>query len=161
VIDVSGRILAEPPRFADRIFTNEGGQRAIKLTDDGKLLLTQHDVRELQKAKGAIRAAIDVLIQQLNLAPDDLQKVILTGSFGGQVDIDAIIDIGMIPPVRRDVVETAANGAGFGAAMFLTDEGFALGEKLAAESKQVDLDLDANFNMLYIEGMALAPNGKR
>jgi uncharacterized 2Fe-2S/4Fe-4S cluster protein (DUF4445 family) len=87
--------------------------------------------------------------------------VVLTGSFGGQVDIEAILEIGMIPPVRREVVETAANGAGFGAAMFLTDEGFARGEKLAAEAKQVDLDLDANFNMLYIEGMSLAPNGKR
>jgi uncharacterized 2Fe-2S/4Fe-4S cluster protein (DUF4445 family) len=160
VIDVSGRILPEPAHFSDRVFTNEDGQRSIKLTDDGKLLLTQHDVRELQKAKGAIRAAIDVLMQQLNLKPDDLQKVILTGSFGGQVDIDAIIEIGMIPPVRREVVETAANGAGFGAAMFLTDEGFALGEKLASEAKQVDLDLDANFNMLYIEGMSLAPNGR-
>jgi uncharacterized 2Fe-2S/4Fe-4S cluster protein (DUF4445 family) len=135
--------------------------RAIKLTDNDSLLLTQNDVRELQKAKGAIRAAIDVLMQQLNLSPNDLQKVILTGSFGGQVDIDAIIEIGMIPPVRREVVETAANGAGFGAAMFLTDEGFALGEKLAVESKQVDLDLDTNFNMLYIEGMSLAPKGKR
>jgi uncharacterized 2Fe-2S/4Fe-4S cluster protein (DUF4445 family) len=159
LIDVSGRILPDPAQLADRVFTDAHGARAIKLTDDGKLLLTQHDVRELQKAKGAIRAAIDVLMQQLDLTPNDLQKVILTGSFGGQVDINAIIEIGMIPPVRREVVETAANGAGFGAAMFLTDEGFALGEKLAAEAKQVDLDLDANFNMLYIEGMALAPNG--
>jgi uncharacterized 2Fe-2S/4Fe-4S cluster protein (DUF4445 family) len=96
----------------------------------------------------------------LGLAPDDFQRVILTGSFGGQVDIDAIVNIGMIPPVRREVIETVANGAGFGAAMFLSDKGFALGEKLAAETKQVDLDLDANFNTLYVEGMALAPNGK-
>ena len=161
LIDVSGRILPAPLNFADRIYTDEQGARAIKLTDDGKLLLTQHDVRELQKAKGAIRAAIDVLMNELHLAPNDLQKVILTGSFGGQVDIDAIIEIGMIPPVRREVVETAANGAGFGAAMFLSDEGFALGEKLATDAKQVDLDLDANFNMLYIEGMSLAPNGKQ
>ena len=160
VIDVSGRILPEPPQLAERITTDSHDARAIKLTDDGRLLLSQYDVRELQKAKGAIRAAIDVLLNKLNLTPKDLQKVILTGSFGGQVDIDAIIGIGMIPPVKREVVETAANGAGFGAAMFLTDEGFALGEKLAAEAKQVDLDLDANFNMLYIEGMALAPNGK-
>jgi uncharacterized 2Fe-2S/4Fe-4S cluster protein (DUF4445 family) len=100
-------------------------------------------------------------MHQLDLAPDDLQKVILTGSFGAQVDIDAIIGLGMIPPVRREVVETAANGAGFGAAMFLSDEGFALGEKLAAETKQVDLDLDANFNMLYIEALALTSNSKR
>ena len=67
----------------------------------------------------------------------------------------------MIPPVRGEIVETAANGAGFGAAIFLTDEGFALGEELAVKAKQVDLDLDANFNMLYIEAMALAPNGNR
>jgi uncharacterized 2Fe-2S/4Fe-4S cluster protein (DUF4445 family) len=160
VIDVSGRLLPDPPRFADRITTEAHGQRAIKLTDDGKLLLTQFDVRELQKAKGAIRAAIDVLMSQLGLTPNDLQRVILTGSFGGQVDIDAIINIGMIPPVRREVIETVANGAGFGAAIFLSDQGFALGEKLAAETKQVDLDLDANFNMLYIEGMALTPNSK-
>jgi hypothetical protein len=44
--------------------------------------------------------------------------------------------------------------------MFLSDAGFALGEKLAAETRQIDLDLDANFNMLYVEGMALAPNSK-
>jgi hypothetical protein len=62
--------------------------------------------------------------------------------------------------VRREAIETVANGAGFGAAIFLSDQGFALGEKLAAETKQVDLDLDANFNMLYIEGMALTPNSK-
>lgn len=161
VIDISGRILPDPSHYASRIFTDAHGQRVIKLTDDGRLLLTQYDVRELQKAKGAIRAAMDVLLQKLELTPNDLQKVILTGSFGGQVDIDAILEIGMIPPVRREVVETAANGAGFGAAIFLSDEGFALGEKLAIEAKQVDLDLDANFNMLYIEAMALAPNGNR
>ncbi len=154
----SGRILPDGHGFENLIGENEYGTRQIRLTSDGKLNLTQHDVRELQKAKGAIRAAIDVLMMQLNLTPEDLQKVILTGSFGGQVDIDAIIEIGMIPPVRQDVVETAANGAGFGAAMFLSDEGFALGERLAVESKQIDLDTDANFNNLYIEGMYLMPN---
>ena len=160
LINDTGRILPDPSGYEDLIGENEYGTRQIRLTPDGKLNLTQHDVRELQKAKGAIRAAIDVLMMQLNLQPSDLQKVILTGSFGGQVDIDAIIDIGMIPPVQREAVETAANGAGFGAAIFLTDEGFALGEKLAREAKQIDLDMDANFNNLYIEGMSLAPNGK-
>ncbi len=160
VIDVSGRIQANPPRFADRVSEDFHNHRGFKLTHDGSLHLTQADVRELQKAKGAIRAAIDVLMQQLSLVPDNLGKVILTGSFGGQVDIDAIIEIGMIPPVHKEVVETAANGAGFGAAMFLTDEGFAMGEKLAHHAEQIDLDTDANFNMLFIEGMYLVPHGK-
>ena len=54
-------------------------------------------------------------------------------------------------------VETVANGAGFGAAMFLTEEGFSLGELLAERATQVDLDQDANFYDFYIKGMKLAP----
>jgi len=59
--------------------------------------------------------------------------------------------------VKKKAVETIANGAGFGAAIFLTRQGFALGEKLARKASQVDLDQDANFYDFYIEGMKLAP----
>ena len=65
----------------------------------------------------------------------------------------------MIPPVERGVVETIPNGAGFGAAMFLSDEGFAFGERLAARAEQVDLDADPDFNSRYINAMKLTPNG--
>jgi uncharacterized 2Fe-2S/4Fe-4S cluster protein (DUF4445 family) len=159
VIEPSGRIPEEPPYFAGRLSVDSHGARRIPITPDGRLGLSQWDVRELQKAKGAIRAAIEVLMGELNLAPSDLERVILTGSFGGQVDIEAVLALGMIPPVRPEVVKTIANGAGFGAAMFLSDEGFAFGEALAARAEQVDLDLDPDFNMRYVSAMTLAPNG--
>jgi uncharacterized 2Fe-2S/4Fe-4S cluster protein (DUF4445 family) len=104
-----------------------------------------------------MRAAIGILMAQLGLAPEDLERVILTGSFGGQISVDAATALGMIPPVRREIVETVANGAGFGAAMFLSDAGFAQGESLAARAEQVDLDLDPQFNALYVGSMALTP----
>lgn len=159
VIEPNGRIPEEPPYFTGRLSVDSHGARRIPITPDGRLGLSQWDVRELQKAKGAIRAAIEVLMGELNLAPQDLERVILTGSFGGQVDIDAVLALGMIPPVRREVVQTIANGAGFGAAMFLSDEGFAFAEELAARAEQVDLDLDPDFNMRYVSAMTLAPNG--
>lgn len=143
--------------YLKKISQDDNGRRQISLAPDSDLYLTQLDIRELQKAKGAIRAAVDVLLANLDLQPQDLTRVILTGSFGGQVDIQSILDIGMIPPVTPEVVETAANGAGFGAAIFLTKEGFALGEKLAAKAEQIDLDTDAQFNHFYIDGMKLAP----
>lgn len=148
-----------PPceEYADKISQDDKGRQRIQLTPDHELYLTQLDIRELQKAKGAIRASVDVLLENLDLKPADLERVILTGSFGGQVDIKAILDIGLIPPVREEVVETIANGAGFGAAIFLSEEGFALGEKLAEKAQQVDLDTDINFINFYIEGMKLAP----
>jgi len=159
VIEASGRIAAHPPMFADRMGEDALGARFVPLTPDGRLSLSQWDVRELQKAKGAIRAAVDILLGELHLRPSDLERVILTGSFGGQIDVDAVLALGMIPPVRREVVETIANGAGLGAAMFLSDEGFALAEALAAHAEQVDLDLDPNFNMRYVSAMALTPDG--
>ncbi len=153
----SGTLPPECERFANQISKDDKGARRIQLTPDKDLYLTQLDIRELQKAKGAIRAAIDVLMNQLDLKPEEMKEVILTGSFGGQVDIDAILQIGMIPPVKSEAVNTIANGAGLGAAMFLTDEGFALAEKLAQKAEQVDLDLDPQFNRFYVEGMTLAP----
>ena len=160
VIEASGRISKKlPEAFAQRIDKDEKGIKRIKLTKEGDLYLSQMDIRELQKAKGSIRASINILMDELELKAEDLKRVILTGSFGGQVDIEAVLDLGMIPPVRQDVMETTANGAGFGAAIFLSDEGFARGEKIAAHSEQVDLDQNPNFDMQYVRAMGLTPSG--
>lgn len=150
VIDVGGRMRPDHPAFAPRMRETADG-RQLRLTDD--VYLSQWDVRELQKAKGAIRAACDMLLDRLDLEPGDLTRVILTGSFGGQIETDAIIGLGMIPPVRREVVETAANGAGRGAALFLTEDGFARGEALATWAKHVELDTEADFNERFVESM--------
>jgi uncharacterized 2Fe-2S/4Fe-4S cluster protein (DUF4445 family) len=157
VVEVSGRIHHQPPVMSDRLGTDQHGARRIHLLDDSRIWLSQWDIRELQKAKGAIRAAVDTLMAHLHLKPEDLERVILTGSFGGQIDIDSAIELGMIPPVDPARVETIANGAGLGAAMFLSDEGFALGEELARRAGQVDLDQDPLFISRYVGAMALKP----
>jgi uncharacterized 2Fe-2S/4Fe-4S cluster protein (DUF4445 family) len=159
VIDSTGRIVGQPPVFAGRLDEDAHGTRRVGLTPDGSLKLSQWDVRELQKAKGAIRAAVDILMAQLGLKPADLERVILTGSFGGQIDVEAVLALGMIPPVCREVVETTANGAGLGAAMFLSEKGFELSKVLADRAEQIDLDLDPDFNLRYVGAMELTPNG--
>lgn len=165
LVDKTGRIVSEHPTLGHRLSKSREGVRRILLTDEPvdlteggaqvSLYLTQHDIRELQKAKAAIRAATEILMARLGVGAGDLQHMILTGSFGSQLNVEAVVGMGMIPPVRLDVVETPANGAGFGAALFLDEEEFARGERIAAAAEQVDLDLDADFNTRYIESMAL------
>jgi uncharacterized 2Fe-2S/4Fe-4S cluster protein (DUF4445 family) len=170
VIQGSGRFAADHPTFGHRLSTDEKGVRRFLITDQGvdlrgaesledasrvSLYLTQHDVRELQKAKGAIRAATEILMAQLGLKPGDLTRMILTGSFGSQLNVEAVVGLGMIPPVPLEIVEPSANGAGFGAALFLDDEQFVRGEQIADHAEQVDLDLDAAFNQRYVESMQL------
>lgn len=157
VIAHNGRFEKGPTRFGDRLQVEQNGMRKFLLTDDGSLSLTQWDIRELQKAKGAVRAAVDILMGRLGLEPKDMERVILTGSFGAQVDLEAVIGIGMIPPVRYEVIETIPNGAGLGAAIFLSKEGFRLGEALAKKAEQIDLDQDELFIPRYIGAMSLSP----
>jgi uncharacterized 2Fe-2S/4Fe-4S cluster protein (DUF4445 family) len=152
-IEPSGRISQESRLIAGA--TNGRTGRKIPLTSDGNLYLTQWDIRELQKAKGAILATINILMRRLNLRPKEMQRVILTGSFGGQVDIEAARAIGLIPPVSLDVIENIPNGAGLGAASFLTDEGYTRAIRIAEKAEQIDLDTDPEFIDQYIEGMRL------
>lgn len=155
-IEASGRV--NPAYLAGNGRKSNGSEfRSIPLTDDGRLALTQWDIRELQKAKGAIRAAVEILMKNLGLEAGDLQRLILTGSFGGQVDIEGVLALGMIPPVGRERVETIPNGAGLGAAMFLSDAGMAAAIELAQASEQIDLDQDPAFIQSYIQAMALTP----
>ena len=81
VIAPNGRLLPEPPLFKERIGTDRHGSRKLLLTEDGRLGLSQWDIRELQKAKGAVRAAIEILMARLGLEPAGMERVILTGSF--------------------------------------------------------------------------------
>jgi uncharacterized 2Fe-2S/4Fe-4S cluster protein (DUF4445 family) len=157
VINQSGRIETTTGTLNHQLKIGDTKSRRVYFSPHNEINLTQWDVRELQKAKGAIRAAIDILMGKLGLAPEDMQRVILTGSFGGQIDVESALGLGMLPPVRQEVVEMVANGAGLGAATFLSDEGFARGEALAARAEQVDLDQDTDFIQHYIAAMALKP----
>ncbi len=131
----------------------QNGVGTAEMPIAGRVTLTQWDVRELQKAKAAIRVAADILLERLSIAPRDLARVILTGSFGGQLNIDAALALGLLPAVDRGRITPMANGAGLGAAMFLQDSGFAIGEELAVRTQHVELDLDPDFNKRFIEAL--------
>ena len=172
VIEPSGRFVQEHAAFGQRFSVAPEGVRRFLITDAGvdrrgieegeagarvSLYLTQYDIRELQKAKAAIRATIDTLLQRLDMTADDLKRVILTGSFGSQLNVDAALELGMIPPTAREVIETSANGAGLGAALMLDDLEFARAERIAASAEQVELDLDPGFDRRFVRSMALIP----
>jgi uncharacterized 2Fe-2S/4Fe-4S cluster protein (DUF4445 family) len=156
-VDESGKINPDSPYYK-RWGTKNNNVRAIRMDQEANIFLTQKDIRELQKAKAAIWATTEILLNQLDLSPEDIQKLYLTGSFGGKIEIDSAIGVGLIPKVNREAIVSVANGAGFGAALLLSDNGFALGEKIAARAQQIDLDRAADFPKLFIGAMKLTAN---
>lgn len=80
--------------------------------------VTQADIRELQLAKGAIAAGIRILLEQLGMRAEDVQKVFLAGAFGNYINRESARRIGLLPfPIDR--VLPAGNTALLGAKIAL------------------------------------------
>jgi uncharacterized 2Fe-2S/4Fe-4S cluster protein (DUF4445 family) len=108
--DAAGHPLAER-------LVMHGDIRAFQL--HGEVVLTQADVRALQFAKGAISTGIETAMRELGLAADDLDEVMLAGSFGSYINPKSAQVIGLVPAVTVDKIKAVGNTASEGAKMAL------------------------------------------
>lgn len=72
----------------------EGGSCSLS----GAVTLAQKDVREVQLAKAAIRAGIELLAQKMGIRVEEIEEVLLAGAFGSYMNPASACRIGMIPP---------------------------------------------------------------
>ena len=86
-----------------------------------EILLTQGDIDNLVRAKGAIYAAGSILLGSLGMQWQDLAKIMLAGGFGGSVDIRNAITIGLLPDVSEDRIEFVGNSSLQGAVLAALD----------------------------------------
>ncbi len=84
------------------------------------ITITQKDVREIQKTKGAIQAASRVLMDKLDV--DKVNEVLLAGAFGNYIDKESAMTIGLFPECDLDKVKSIGNAAGEGAKLALLDK---------------------------------------
>ena len=63
----------------------------------GKVKFTQNDIREIQMAKAAIRAGVDILVKKAGITFDEVDDCYLAGGFGTKIDIKKAAGIGLIP----------------------------------------------------------------
>ena len=118
ILDGRGRLAGPQVRETDGdvefIIAGEdkaGNGRAITVT--------QHDIRELQLAKGAIRCGIDTLLQDAGITAGDLSQVIIAGAFGTYIDVESAIGIGLLPELPLERISQVGNAAGTGARLAL------------------------------------------
>lgn len=167
LIDASGRLVTDEravqlaPYLAHRL--SFIGQERIFLLDataagtaiEDRVYLSQRDIRELQFAKGAIATGWTLLLEHLGLAEDDVQQVLLAGSFGSYLSPAAAIRIGLVPRVPVLRIVSAGNVAGEGAKMSLLSVRERAGaHALLEEVTYVELSDRTDFNDRFIELLA-------
>lgn len=116
------------------------------------VVLTQKDVREVQLAKAAIRAGIELMARHLGKPVESIEKVLLAGAFGNYLDPASACKIGMIPPVLLERIQPIGNAAGAGAKLCaLSAQEFAYGTKLARETEFLELAALPEFQDQYVD----------
>jgi uncharacterized 2Fe-2S/4Fe-4S cluster protein (DUF4445 family) len=113
--------------------------------------LTQGDVRELQLAKGAIAAAIKLLIKAWGAQPGDLKCIYLAGAFGNYVNRTSARRIGLIE-FPEETVSPAGNTALLGAKLALFDCGADYSE-LLGRIRHIPLAADPDFQDVFVDSM--------
>ncbi len=121
-IDNAGRLQRRAA--PDRIRRSQGEMAFIVVpsreTAIGQdIVLTQGDIGQLQLAKAAIHAGIDILLDTLGRRPKDIRTLYLAGAFGSYLAPESARAVGMLPDLPLDRVQFVGNTAGSGARLAL------------------------------------------
>jgi uncharacterized 2Fe-2S/4Fe-4S cluster protein (DUF4445 family) len=88
---------------------------------DEDIVITEVDLDNLMRAKGAMYAGYQTLLESVSMTFADLDRVILAGNFGSYIDLEQAICIGLLPDIERDKFYYLGNGSLLGAQISLID----------------------------------------
>jgi uncharacterized 2Fe-2S/4Fe-4S cluster protein (DUF4445 family) len=122
------------------------------------IYFSQKDVRELQLAKAAVAAGIQILMDQMGVGIRDIDLVYVAGAFGNYIHPQSALRIGLIPKVDPKIIHTIGNAASTGASMVLLAKGYwKLANELANSLEHVELSTRPDFNEYFIENLNFPP----
>lgn len=88
-------------------------QKDFYITDS--VYLARKDVREVQLAKAAIAAGIEILIQESGITEEMIDEVLIAGGFGNFINLESACAIGLLPKSLLEKIRPIGNAAGEGA----------------------------------------------
>ncbi len=165
LVDHSGRFIdpeaasVSHPVLAER-FATIGKERIFILEARGSgpedsVFISQRDIRELQFAKASIATGWQILLSDLGVEPDEIQQVLLAGSFGAYLTPLSAVRIGLVPRLALPRIVSAGNVAGEGAKIAaLSARERAEANSILREVQYVELSGRSDFNDLFIDQLA-------
>ncbi len=140
----------------------DGNYRYILAKKDGPhnqgdgedISISQEDIVQIQLAKGAMRAGIEILLEDAGIDFTKIDKIIIAGAFGSYIDPRNIVNIGMFPNVPVEKIIQVGNAAGMGSKMVLISSSQRKkAEKLAKKVKYLELTTYPGFQDHYVNSL--------
>ncbi|MBQ4159088.1 MAG: ATP-binding protein, partial [Clostridia bacterium] len=114
--------------------------------------LVKKDIREIQLAKAAIAAGIDILISESGISESDIDEVLIAGGFGNFINLENACKIGLLPKSLLSKIRPIGNAAGEGARIALVSkEARANLDMIQSRSRYIELAAHPDFADLYAD----------
>ncbi|SKC39633.1 ASKHA domain-containing protein [Maledivibacter halophilus] len=164
IITEDGKIV-EPhvlnnEKLSKRIIKN-GRKKEVIIAYDNEtynrqiITITQKDVRELQLAKGAIKAGINILLKVAEVKFQNIDRILLAGAFGNYINKESARRIGVFPNVELDKIISLGNAAGEGAKLALCNKEILdiSRREYSLATKHIEISTHPDFQDEFVSGM--------
>ncbi|MDF2523304.1 MAG: ferredoxin, partial [Clostridiales bacterium] len=154
VINKNGKFIEPetsklPPELKKRLVKHDG-KIVFKVTD--KVLLSQKDIRQVQLAKGAVRAGVEFLLDNKGVKASDVDKVLIAGSFGYHLRAKSLINIGLLPKEFAGKIDFVGNTSKSGGQAFLLNKNYRNDmEKVARGVEVLELANYKDFDKVFVK----------
>ncbi len=158
IIDQSGKFaLLDHPRVQVIDDVPEFIVAPADETETGTpIVITEDDISNLIKSKGAVLAAVKVLLRTLEMDFNDLEKVFVAGGFGAHLDIEKAVFIGLLPDIPRERIRFIGNSSLAGARLgLLSSQAFQKAEEIASRMTYLELSVHPDFMNEFIASLFL------
>jgi len=127
------------------------------LTAHGRdIVLTRADVGEIQLAKAAIRAGIELMLTTAGIEADALDEVVVAGAFGTYLDVTSAVAVGMLPKLPKERYRQVGNAAGLGARQLLASrQRREMADDIARRIRYVELTTHPEFADTFARELTL------
>ncbi|MBS7636582.1 DUF4445 domain-containing protein [Candidatus Bathyarchaeota archaeon] len=114
------------------------------------IVITQRDLSEVQLAKAAIFAGCSILMKRKNVKVNDIDQLLIAGSFGSYINPENAKLIGLVPDVPVEKVKFVGNTALAGARMALISaEARETADNLSKSIRYLELASDPDFQLEF------------
>lgn len=145
--------------------TKEGAVvHAFQLVNAGEsgtghdIIVSEHDIAEVLKAKAAIYAGMKTLLGTRGKAFRDVGQLVLAGGFARHLDLASAVAIGLLPELPPEHYNVVGNGSLAGAYLGLVEESAWASYKVIADlPDSIELNQCGDFEDLYVEALVI-PN---
>ena len=121
-VDRHGKFNAE--KVGDRLVNNEAGkgflvEKSTRTFWGKDLFITENDIANLIRSKGAVFSACALLLKHAGLSFDQIGSFYIAGGFGQNLDVENAVRIGLLPDLERTKFHYLGNTSLLGAHLIL------------------------------------------